>query len=216
VRDLTTPDSVWSRELPWSRSYRRPSVSLWDFDSDEAQDVLVSHRITPRGSPDDPLATNSVWGLDGAKGDSLFYFELPYYLDPVVVGSIDNSGIRKGVLVRADTLFVFRLDFSTTGVGDEDGVTPTAFMLHQNYPNPFNAHTRIEYDIEQPTRVTLNVYDILGRLVRTILDETKTPGHYDAVWDGRDSDGRAASSGVYFYRMISGDERQVHKMLLLK
>ena len=90
------------------------------------------------------------------------------------------------------------------------------FNLSQNYPNPFNPNTSISYALPSGSNVSLNVYDIRGRLVRTLVDERKPAGSYNLMWDGTDELGRKVSSGVYFYRMQSGDFTQTRKMVIVK
>lgn len=88
---------------------------------------------------------------------------------------------------------------------------PDVYSLGQNYPNPFNPATKFRFRIASPGLVTLKIYDILGREVRTLLDEFKEPGSYDASWDASDF-----SSGVYFYRLQSGSFTNVKKMVLMR
>jgi len=98
--------------------------------------------------------------------------------------------------------------------------TPTTFKLAQNYPNPFNPTTVIEYNVESSGLVTLNVYDIMGRLVKTLVDnQFKVAGNqsgYKAMWDGLDNKGHQVAAGVYIYRLQSGSMSQTNKMILLK
>jgi len=95
---------------------------------------------------------------------------------------------------------------------------PRAFTLSQNAPNPFNPSTTISYQVPegQNASVKLNVYDISGRLVATLVDEVREAGSYTVFWDGTDRNGRKVSSGVYFYRMVAGDYVQTRKMVMLK
>jgi hypothetical protein len=83
--------------------------------------------------------------------------------------------------------------------------------LSQNYPNPFNSSTIIHFEIVQESEVALTVYDILGREVTTIINETKRPGSYDIKFDAI-----GLSSGAYFYRLRAGDTVETKRMLLLK
>jgi C1A family cysteine protease/fibronectin type 3 domain-containing protein len=86
-----------------------------------------------------------------------------------------------------------------------------------NFPNPFNPSTAIRYTVPQPgAEVRISVYDLRGRLVRTLVSEEKGAGEYMAVWRGRDDQGNGLSSGVYFYRIEIGDYRVDRKMILLK
>jgi Leucine-rich repeat (LRR) protein len=104
---------------------------------------------------------------------------------------------------------------SMTAVLDKPEV-PNAFELHQNFPNPFNPATRISYDIPREGRVRLKIYSIDGKEVATLVDEFERAGKRTVVWNGRDDRGNQVSSGLYFYRLESGNEIKIRKMLLLK
>ena len=96
---------------------------------------------------------------------------------------------------------------------------PKAFALSQNSPNPFNPSTTISYSIPDDTQelaVKLNVYNIRGQLVRTLVDDSQGPGTYNLNWDGTDGQGKQVSSGVYFYRLVAGDFVSTRKMVVLK
>jgi flagellar hook assembly protein FlgD len=96
---------------------------------------------------------------------------------------------------------------------------PSQFELSQNHPNPFNPTTTIEYAIPASAgsvAVKVAVYDVAGRLVRTLVDRAESPGLHSVVWDGRDARGAPVGSGVYFYRIDAGGFRADRKMVLLK
>jgi len=101
-----------------------------------------------------------------------------------------------------------------TGIGDTPLVSTTE--LRQNYPNPFNPTTTIAFTLEQSSRVSLQVFGASGRVVRDLAAEALGPGDHQRQWDGRDNAGRPVASGVYFYRLVAGDFRQVRKMVMLK
>lgn len=104
-----------------------------------------------------------------------------------------------------------------TSVGDQTGSTlPAGFALSQNYPNPFNPATSIQYDVPAPVRVTISIYNILGKRVRTLVDELKVAGSYTVNWDATDSEGRRVSSGMYFYRFQAGTVTATRQMVLLR
>lgn len=107
------------------------------------------------------------------------------------------------------------------GGGGESKLTtnvlvPISFGLDQNQPNPFNPSTVISYSISTPAYVQLEVYNILGQCVATLVDEYRQPGWYRVRWDGRLSNGREAATGVYFYRLRAGEFESTKKMLLVK
>jgi len=88
---------------------------------------------------------------------------------------------------------------------------PLIFKLSQNYPNPFNPLTKINFTVPNKTNVTLKVYDILGKLVKTLVNEVREAGNYTVTFNGTDY-----SSGVYFYTIEAGDFRESKKMILIK
>jgi hypothetical protein len=103
---------------------------------------------------------------------------------------------------------------SVTGV--PDGHVPPAFALHANVPNPFNPITMISYDVPAGgARVSISIYDIAGRRVRTLLDEQRPAGVFSVQWNGEDDRGQRVASGVYFYRMRAGQFVDTKKMVLL-
>jgi hypothetical protein len=88
--------------------------------------------------------------------------------------------------------------------------------LHQNYPNPFNPSTRIDYYVPRDVYVTMSVYDVAGRHIRTLVDNPVQTGQHSVVWNGVDARGTSVSSGVYFYRMIAGDKTITRKLVVVK
>ncbi len=97
----------------------------------------------------------------------------------------------------------------------EDGNLVTSFetttttpsfqlALGQNHPNPFNPVTRIDFAVDQESPVYLAIYDVSGKLVRTLINRRMRSGSHEAEWDGRDNGGRAVASGIYFYRLMAG------------
>jgi hypothetical protein len=94
--------------------------------------------------------------------------------------------------------------------------SPTDYVLLQNFPNPFNPETTIRFGLPEPVHARLLVYDVGGRLVRTLVQKTLPAGMHRVIWDGRDLDGRRVTSGVYFYRLEAGAFVQVKRMVLLE
>jgi hypothetical protein len=102
-------------------------------------------------------------------------------------------------------------------VGVEEHVpVPDRVVLMQNWPNPFNPITNIGFGIKEQAYVSLRIYDAAGRLVTTLIDESRPAGWYDEAWDGRDDAGRPVSSGVYFCRLSAGVLEKSRKMILLR
>ncbi len=106
-------------------------------------------------------------------------------------------------------------------VGDHIYV-PTGFELSQNYPNPFNPWTTIRFTLPSQQEggltlpTTLKIYNVLGEVVRTLVDEPMAPGAHEVVWDGKDDQGDQTASGIYFYRLRAGDLQDTKKMVLMR
>ncbi len=101
-----------------------------------------------------------------------------------------------------------------TGIGDD--IAAFADRLYQNHPNPFNPTTRIRYEIKAQTHVSLVVFDVQGRQIKTLVNEVKSPGQFTAEWNGTNANGSRVSTGVYFYRLSAGNFNQTMKMVMLK
>ena len=93
---------------------------------------------------------------------------------------------------------------------------PRDYSLSQNYPNPFNPETQIQYAIPKNGQVTIAIYDILGRLVRTLVDEDKPAGFYQVTWNGKNKDGKLVSNGIYLLQMKAGTFITSKKMTIVK
>lgn len=91
------------------------------------------------------------------------------------------------------------------------GQIPVDYQLYQNYPNPFNPATKIRYDIPENSYVRLVIYDALGRVIESLVDQNLKAGTYEAIWDAGDR-----SSGLYFYKIIAGEFTRTGKMVLIK
>jgi len=93
---------------------------------------------------------------------------------------------------------------------------PAQFSLRQNYPNPFNPATNLGFRIAEFGLVRLEIYDVVGRKITTLVSEELPAGEYEVQWDGRDGSGKPVASGIYIYRLTAGDFQQANRMLLTK
>ena len=147
----------------------------------------------------------------------------------VDIGDMDNDGHLELVAIVPWTgddpidnlkgLYVFEQDVTSDlvlAVGEPNNQVPTLYSLRQNYPNPFNPSTSISYDILDAANVTIRIYDLLGRNVKTLVNEYKNAGSYVAVWNGLDQSGARVTSGVYIYQLETEKFTDTRKMLLLK
>ena len=97
------------------------------------------------------------------------------------------------------------------GISQNSNEIPEDFSLLQNYPNPFNPVTKIKFNIQRKSRVSITIYDLTGRLIETIAESEMSAGSYEAIWDGS-----RFASGVYFYSIQTGSYSLTKKMILLK
>jgi photosystem II stability/assembly factor-like uncharacterized protein len=93
---------------------------------------------------------------------------------------------------------------------------PQTFSIDQNYPNPFTPSTTIGYDLFRREHVRIEVYDLWGRRIRTLVDEQQEPGRYNVSWDGRTASGRRLAAGAYMYLIDVGDSQEMKQMVLLR
>lgn len=138
---------------------------------------------------------------------------------PLTPGAyIDSRPIHGGIAYPQPWgLFAFCIDFSqSTGVAETSEALPAAIILDAPYPNPFNPATTISFTLPEAGFARLSIYGINGQLVRELVSENLPAGRHEIVWDGRDSKGTNAGSGVYIARVIAGDKSAVRKMTLMR
>jgi len=149
--------------------------------------------------------------LTATDGDTMDYFGLSVDIDQddVVVAARqdDDKGENSGAV------YVYHLE--PTSVEEYHAGGLTTFELSQNYPNPFNPSTKIEYQIDRNEGVTLIIYNSLGQIVNTLIDQYQPAGRYVLTWDGTDEKGIQLPSGEYFYQMILGDRITTKKAILI-
>lgn len=127
-------------------------------------------------------------------------------------GHLAGPGVPGFVGIAAAELIVP----SALDVDETSTLIPERFGLNQNYPNPFNPTTMIQYDLPEATQVTILIYDLMGRAVKTLVNEFKDVGYHTVAWDARDDEGNRMSGGVYLYNIKAGTYHKTQKMVLLK
>lgn len=146
----------------------------------------------------------------GTVGSSASYIASPSMGDVVVgTGSSANFQAEYSLEATIEELLPTAVDPETP--------LPIVTSLHQNHPNPFNPNTSIHFSLAEKQMVELRVYNIMGRLVRTLLHEVRGAGaNQVAVWNGRDDGNVTVASGVYFYRLTTQNYVETRKMVLVK
>jgi len=140
----------------------------------------------------------------------------------IPVGTYEVTASATGFVTQTIQNVVVNLNQTTTvnfvmveGSPNADDVTPvTATALNGNYPNPFNPETVISYSIKDAGAVKLEIYNLKGQLVKMLVNQDQNSGHYQVTWNGKDANGRACSSGLYYYRLSAPGYHQTRKMVL--
>ncbi len=176
------------------------------------------------GLPQDIMYANSTDGIGWTKytGNPVLKVRTGW-AGETVPGSVILDGDQYRMWFtgfQGNFPFSGRIGYASASVataveGPSPGI-PAGFTLHQNYPNPFNPETRIRYALPKPGQVVLQVLNVLGQEVRTLVNESKPAGTFDVVWDGQDNAGHRIPSGVYLYRMQVGVRVESRRMLLVK
>lgn len=125
-----------------------------------------------------------------------------------------DSSRFKARYVNDGTRYPF-YDISITKA-DLDNVIPPEFSLSQNYPNPFNPSTTISYQLPESGNIRLEIYNLKGQLVQTLVEANQEAGAHSVIWNGTDANNRGVASGVYFYRLSSPSKTSSKRMLLIK
>ena len=175
----------------------------WNFRMSEDGDLLYiakeggGMKVVDVSDPTNPslISTFSTidYCADVAPRDSLVYIA-------------DADG---GLLIAQHT-------FAPVSIDNKNGAVPQSFHLDQNYPNPFNPVTTLRYDLPENSLVNITIYDMLGREVKTLINQTQNSGYKSLIWDATNDYGEPVSAGLYLYRIRAGEFRQTKKMVLLK
>jgi hypothetical protein len=112
---------------------------------------------------------------------------------------------------------VWNITLDASDVLSVDGeILPTVFALHQNYPNPFNPITQIRYDLPEDAMVSITIYDIMGRSIKSLVNSNQSAGYRTIQWNATNNLGEPVSAGMYIYMIQAGEYRKTKKMVLLK
>jgi len=183
------------------------SGSVVDEDGDPVAQAIVS--ISSSVPVTAMTNASGAFTLEGVPGDATYNVIVEKY------GKQTNSSTVISVEV-ADYTIPNPIVLLHDPLSESDITKPTVTTLKANYPNPFNPSTTIAFDISKDGHVALDVYNIKGQKVTTLVNDIRSAGSYKVVWNGQDSAGHNVSSGIYFYRMQTEGYSAVKKMLLIK
>ncbi len=148
--------------------------------------------------------------------DTTYTYTLPQHLEPGLyywkVIAFDPTGFS----TPSNNVNLFSFNFDIGVTDDPNSQTPKEFALYQNHPNPFNPETRIRYQLPQTCHVRLAVYNNVGQLIKTLVNEEQNTGSFSLYWNGTNDANAAVSSGIYIYKLHAGDFVMARKMLYLR
>jgi len=191
---------------------------LTNLKSDRIASEALALFMTPAQSMSVYRSATSPVELSGANKIATLAATATSY-DDMSLGSsqryyyVVTARYPSGEIVPSNEIYV---DIST-GVSNEDNrALPEKYALSQNTPNPFNPETVIQYQLPRQAEVRLEIYNLLGELVKTLVDEKQSAGYYSVSWNGKDEFGRDVASGLYFCNLKTNDFVQMRKMVLVR
>ncbi len=239
--DWDSDEVVWISdiyELPVKGGGKKYVLSAWVKIDSLIPDSLLNesyaigftwtwHRVVvgPNTGWQEVRAEDYKFDLKFMRDQGLTKLDWTQFATVITVPSDDVVGVS--VRARFWPLFhgkVFFDDFAlapiVVGVDDktiaDKGLIPTKFELYQNYPNPFNPSTVVEYALPEASHVKIEIFNLVGQKIKTLVDTYLDAGRYRIHWDGTDDNGIKVSSGVYIYRLVAGKNVIARKMMLLK
>ncbi len=172
-----------------------------------------------------PLTDGAVWEVDISKASdrTIRITGLANMPDNMEAWMVTNDGRKYDLSIKAEIIIPDRVESAKLIIGsrlftsDEiASLLPTEFALEQNYPNPFNPQTSIRFALPTNGYTALEIYNVLGQKVKTLIEKDLPAGYHTVIWNGEDNNGKESASGIYFYRLKSGDKNAYKKMLLIK
>lgn len=156
-----------------------------------------------------------------AEGTPVFAGNIDW--EEVVLDLSEYSGVAQlrfvfgsAGLITGEGWYIDDVHYSNTSGSNNETIVPIKDELFANFPNPFNPTTTIAFSLKQAGNVQLEIYNIKGQKVRTLLNGDLPADHHQVVWNGKDDNGKASSSGIYFYRMKTATYSSTQKMILMK
>jgi hypothetical protein len=184
----------------------------WDFDPETFQAILLDpdHYTTTTGDGEivfqySDIANKSSMtvGIENHAQDVGLQYVYNNDYDPTA------SSVRNGTAIKFTTEAPF------TSVSVEENIAGLN-LLKQNYPNPFSSQTMIAYAVQESGNVTLNIYNLNGELVKTLVNNTQSTGNYSVTWNGLNNQGKHVDSGIYIYRLQTNSTIETKKLYVLK
>jgi hypothetical protein len=217
ITSVVSPTFDWSAASGYG-GYA--SIRFWShlFDGPQDDDFF---RVWV--SKDDGLTWTEIWNISPGLTENEWKLRKIYFNEDDITYT-DQMRIRftmedvlsstSGAEASIDDIEIRFINCNLVSV--EEGQIPLTFTVEQNRPNPFNPRTAIRFGLPSNGVVDVSVFDATGRKVRSLLDAEREAGYHTVVWDGRDDNGHAVGSGIYYYTVKAGENSASNKMLLLK
>jgi len=198
-------DEVITLRLSWQERYTTDAIGQI-VPADELPIItnipVNSYQVTAaKSNPQAWAGFGSGQPLVMTKGD---VFDFNFAVDSPSGGDMERTYIIRAV-------GRYQPDYSVSA-----GIVPKQYQLYDNYPNPFNPSTTIKYDLPEAAEVRIEVFNVLGQRVATLVDGWEQAGQHQLIWDSKDDAGQPVASGMYFYRLTTGKFTDSRKMMLLK
>ncbi len=218
-------DNVYPTSIRFTYNFTQPEIDagyqIYSLGVDLTGDKITEfYVLSYYGSSDNYRQSFKIFDITNnniilEKNSESFYYSYPAIWD------VDSDGSLECTFTEYDypsytsyRYYVFNTNVSTSVTKTEN--LNKGFVLSNNYPNPFNPTTIIDYQVDQPAKVSINIFDIKGELIKTIVDDFHKTGNYQVEWNGTDREGNKVSTGAYFYQMRAEDYSSTKKMIFLK
>ncbi len=194
-------------------------VFTWDESADVDEDELTYH-FTAELIINGQLTTeyDTTLTANEMKIDYQSVFDEIYAAQAMLAAIEWDVSVSDGVeeVMAENGPLTVGINASDAVLSIDEELLPEVYALHQNYPNPFNPITTLRYDLPEQANVNIIIYDMLGRQVRTLLNEIQDAGYRSVIWNATNDYGKPVSAGVYLYKIQAGEFVQTRKMVLLK
>ena len=216
INQLTNGDTSFSLLRSYGTDLDKLALTSWndtDFKSDLWIYELETNQLSYIDTIQGEISYMQTWSNDNSKvaiGSALSFWGS---ISPIQIYDFVNDTIT---VLSDSTMPLFWLGGQELKISENFDVIPDEFVLHQNYPNPFNPTTSINYDLPANEFVSINVFDLMGREVKTLVNKNQVAGFRSVHWNATNNLGQPVSAGMYIYTIQAGEFRQTKKMVLLK
>jgi hypothetical protein len=194
-------------------------VFAWDESADVDDDELTYH-FTAELIINNQLTTeyDTTLTANAMKIDYKSVFDEIYAAQAMLAAIEWDVSVSDGVeeVMSENGPLTVGVNASDAVLSIDEELLPDKFALHQNYPNPFNPITTLRYDLPENSLVNIIIYDLLGRQVKSLINQTQEAGYKSVLWNATNNYGKPVSAGVYLYQIQAGEFVQTKKMVLLK